>query len=188
MISRRSGAGGRSAGERRAHHCRFRSGSEASDESASTVGSSLALTQTVDAPAAEVFRCWADRRLLSSWFSPPGYSAVVAHLDARPGGGYAVIMSHPEDGLIQFVGTFTELREPDRLSYTCRCIDGPLGDEETRVTIELHEQGQSTEVSVLHGGLADDQYRDFFSWAWPKWMSRLAWLTRRAEARAEAAG
>ncbi len=58
------------------------------------------LTMTVEAtfaaPAEQVWRMWADPRLLERWWGPPSYPATVVDHDLTPGGAVRYFMTAPE--------------------------------------------------------------------------------------------
>lgn len=66
----------------------------------STVKDPEALTMTVTAefaaPQEQVWRLWADPRLLERWWGPPTYPATVVDHDLTPGGRVNYYMTGPE--------------------------------------------------------------------------------------------
>lgn len=56
----------------------------------------LTLTRVLDAPRANVWRCWTEPDLLVQWFTPKPWSTVRAELDVRAGGSSLVVMRSPD--------------------------------------------------------------------------------------------
>ncbi|RJK96118.1 SRPBCC family protein [Vallicoccus soli] len=56
----------------------------------------LTMTAEYDAPVEQVWRLWADPRLLERWWGPPTYPATVHEHDLRPGGRVVYSMTGPE--------------------------------------------------------------------------------------------
>jgi len=56
----------------------------------------LVLDLTLDAPAAKLFRCYSDPKLLQQWFAPKPWTIKSVDTDLRPGGRFNFVMASPE--------------------------------------------------------------------------------------------
>jgi uncharacterized protein YndB with AHSA1/START domain len=113
-----------------------------------TSGRELVVTRTFDAPARIVFEAWTRPELLKRWWSPKsfGISFLSCEADARVGGTYRFVFSHPAaPGPMEFFGRYLEVAPPSRLVWTNE--EGGDGGQVTTVTFE--EKGSRTLV-VMH--------------------------------------
>jgi uncharacterized protein YndB with AHSA1/START domain len=138
-----------------------------------TVGASrilaIELRRTFRAPAERVFRAWTQPAALREWWCPPGWNASDVEVDLRVGGAYRIAM-RPNRGAaaIAVHGRFIEVSPPLRLVFTW-CWEGAFGDSpETRVSIELHQFGELTELVLCHEDFTDNAAR------WQHWSGWLA--------------
>lgn len=114
-----------------------------------------------------VFAAWIDPAWLSRWMSPVGHARVEA--DVRVGGLLRVVMVG--DGReIEHVGEYLEVSPPHRLSFTWR--SAYTGDRHSRVTVELTEHGDLTEL-VLRHELLPDGSGDAHAGGWSSMIDRL---------------
>ena len=58
----------------------------------------MVITAEFTASIANVWRLWADPRLLERWWGPPGFPATFEQHDLRPGGTITYFMSGPDGG------------------------------------------------------------------------------------------
>jgi uncharacterized protein YndB with AHSA1/START domain len=75
-------------------------------------------------------------------------------LDLRVGGGWRVTMQEPDGGRKYIaVGTYREVVPPERLVYThsWETDENPV---ETVVTVEFHEEGDTTRIVFRQEGFA----------------------------------
>jgi uncharacterized protein YndB with AHSA1/START domain len=136
------------------------------------------LTRTFPAPRARVFRAWTEPGQFRQWFGPPQGSTPSAEMDVRPGGTYRIEMK-PSYARTRFVvGTFLEVRPPERLVYTFDW-EGPFPTiklDESVVTVEFVDLGDATEVRILHERLPKRWQRAFHRWGWNGSLRRLTAL------------
>ncbi len=95
----------------------------------------LVVTRTFDAPARIVFEAWTKPALLMRWWAPKsfGVSFVACEADARPGGAYRFVFSHPEaPAPMEFFGKYIEVVPNERLVWTNE--EGAEGGQVTTVT------------------------------------------------------
>lgn len=97
----------------------------------------LVVTRTFDAPARLVFEAWTTPDLLKRWWTPKsfGIEFVSCELDARTGGSYRFVFSHPSCAEpMTFFGKYLEVTPYARLVWTNE--EGAEGGQITTVTFE----------------------------------------------------
>ena len=112
------------------------------------------LTRTFDAPRDVVWRMWTDPAEFAAWYGPDGATVEVTEWELRPGGRRLVAMGVETPGgpmTMRFTGEFVEVSEPDRLVYTEAMADQE--HPQTRVEVELHEDGERTSLLLVHHGI-----------------------------------
>jgi uncharacterized protein YndB with AHSA1/START domain len=136
----------------------------------------LQLKRTYSATRERVFRAWTNAQELARWFHPPGeYSTVVPELDLRVGGKYRVEMHHKGGNVHRLGGTYQEIKPPEKLVFTWGWA-GEGGPEDTLVTVEFHDLGNATEVTLTHAKLPSVEERDKHVRGWTGCMEQLAEL------------
>ena len=83
----------------------------------------VGIVQTFDAPRDQVFDAWVEKDLLEEWFAPDGCTLHIARLDVREGGGYHWCIRNPSFGDCWTVGSYLEVRRPERLVFTATIAD-----------------------------------------------------------------
>ncbi len=112
------------------------------------------LSRTFDAPRDEVWRMWTDPGEFAAWYGPDGATVEVTHWDVQPGGRRLVVMAveTPRGPMtMRFTGEFVEVTKPTRLVYTEAMAD--QAHPETRVEVQLYEDGGRTTVELTHHGI-----------------------------------
>lgn len=134
----------------------------------------LHLTRTFPAPREKVFRAWTDPAELKKWFGPEGYATPIVEVDLRVGGQYRLgMMKLPGGDVLYVVGTYREVRPPEKLVYTWRWEAAPEA-EETVVSVEFRDRGGSTEVFLTHELFATEKARDDHEKGWSSSLVRLS--------------
>ncbi|HVW04460.1 MAG TPA: SRPBCC family protein [Vicinamibacterales bacterium] len=108
----------------------------------------MVVTRTFNGPARLVFEAWTTPELLKRWWAPKsfGVAFVSCELDARTGGTYRFVFSHPSfEQPMAFFGRYLEVTPPSRLVWTNE--ENADGGAVTTVTFE--ERGTETLV-VMH--------------------------------------
>jgi len=103
------------------------------------------VTRRFNGPARLVFQAWTTPALLKQWWAPKshGISFVSCDVDARTGGRYRFVFSHPSaPEPMAFFGRYLEVTPPARLVWTNE--EGGEGGSVTTVTFE--ERNGETEV------------------------------------------
>ena len=107
---------------------------------------SLQIIRQLKHDRARVFSALTDPVKMTQWFfAMKGGGAKVTN-DLRPGGAYCIEMTGDHQSATQR-GTYLEIVPPERLVFTwLACGDG----SETKVTVELFEQGAGTKLVLTH--------------------------------------
>jgi len=119
----------------------------------------LTLRQTFHATPEAVFHAFVSADALKEWWSPEGYGAIEAQVDARVGGRYSVVMrSYVGSDTVYVRGVYREISRPHKLVFTHvfehRGSSAPfarvgLVGHETLVTVELIARGETTELILV---------------------------------------
>lgn len=130
---------------------------------------SLRTSRTFPAPREAVFRAWTEAEAVKRWFIEPGEGRWTEEpqLDPRPGGLYR--FAGESGGKAWCVhGTYREVKAPERLVFTWEWEDYPeKGDSgRTLVTVEFHDRGGQTELSLTHEGFSHEASREDHRKGW----------------------
>jgi uncharacterized protein YndB with AHSA1/START domain len=115
----------------------------------------LAVTRLFNAPAHIVFEAWTNPELLKQWWTPPsfGISFVYCEVDARTGGTYRFVFSHPDfEQQMAFFGRYLEVTPHSRIVWTNEeSADGPIttvtfAEKDGKTQLELRELYSSREA------------------------------------------
>jgi len=107
----------------------------------------LVVTRRHRAPPHLIFRAWTTPELMMRWWTPAsfGITFVSCEIDARTGGGYKFVFSHPAfDGPMAFHGKYLEVVPNERIVWTNE--ENPMGAVSTLTFTEI--DGET--LSVLH--------------------------------------
>jgi uncharacterized protein YndB with AHSA1/START domain len=149
-----------------------------------TSETTLRLSRTLPAPREEVFRAWTDAKALERWFAPSDeFLTKVPILEVRPGGRYRVEMRKGDANHVA-VGQYLEVRPPEKLVFTWKWeTDADRGTEDTIVTVEFLDRGQSTEVVLTHERFPSAATRDDHGKGWTGCLERLGRYVSERSAR-----
>ena len=103
--------------------------------------------RTLRASPERIFEAYTDPKLVPQWWAPPGGSLRVEQMEVRPGGRYRYVQRNPGGQELVFVGSYVELRPPNRLVYTFE-IEGQ--GHPVTATVELHPEGSATRVTLTN--------------------------------------
>jgi uncharacterized protein YndB with AHSA1/START domain len=109
------------------------------------------VTRTFDAPPRIVFAAWTTPELLLRWWAPKsiGIAFVSCEVDARTGGSYRFVFTHPAaEEPMAFFGRYLEVVPPARLVWTNE--EGGEGGAVTTVTFEPRGDGTLVTVHDLY--------------------------------------
>ena len=105
----------------------------------------LVVTRTFDAPARIVFEAWTTPALMQRWWTPKsfGITFVSCEMDARTGGTYRFVFSHPDfPEPMSFFGRYIDVAPPTRLVWT----NEENGEAGAVTTVTFTEQNGQTVV------------------------------------------
>ena len=122
------------------------------DQKSLDQNTSLQVRRLIPAARERVFRAWIEREALQQWFRPGGIEVVISQLDAQVGGTFRFEAKASNGTRTVFTGKYLEVSFPEKLVFTLTSY--LTDDQETLVTIELIEQGGSTEVILTHDRFA----------------------------------
>ncbi|HUZ07630.1 MAG TPA: SRPBCC domain-containing protein [Candidatus Paceibacterota bacterium] len=144
----------------------------------------LQLTRVFDAPRELVFKAWTDANQFKQWFGAAacdGASLQSVKVDARTGGKYRLQVRRADGEFFTTVGTYREVRPPERLVFTWQFEKDGSGDEfgeveppEMLVTVEFKARGRQTELTLTHEKFASVESRDRHEDGWNRCLEQLA--------------
>ena len=138
-----------------------------------TTETSLQIKRTFAAPREKVFQAWTEPKALQQWFNPSAeVSTSTAEVDLRVGGKYRLVMKSQTGELYIAIGTYREVRFPEKLVFTWTFEGSDLG--ETLVTLEFHDRGGSTELTLTHEFFPKKEERDKHTMGWNGCLDHLA--------------
>ena len=108
----------------------------------------LVVTRTFNGPARIVFEAWTTPELFRRWWVPQsfGLSLLSCDMDARVGGTYRLVFSHPESQEpMAFFGRYNEVVPHSRLVWT----NDEGGEDGAVTTVTFEQRGDTTHV-VMH--------------------------------------
>ena len=111
-------------------------------------GREMVVTRIFNAPARIVFQAWTTAELMKRWWVPKsiGMTFVSCELDARTGGTYRFVFSHPAfEQPMPFFGRYLEVVPNARLVWT----NEEGGENGAVTTVTFEEKGGATLV-VMH--------------------------------------
>lgn len=143
--------------------------------------SSFTIRRILPSSREKVFAAWTKKELLEQWMCKdvPTHHAEYVELDVRPGGGYVIEIKLPKGEMYRGHGIFREVRPPEKLAFTWFWeqvpeAKGPIQQHESLVTVELFEQGSSTEIVLTHELLESAAERESSRRGWEGCLDVLA--------------
>lgn len=133
-------------------------------------GQTLRLVRLLPATPAEVFAAWTDADSLKAWMCPGLNHVPTADLDVRVGGHFRIVMRHGDNETVH-TGVYREICPPERLVFTWSST--LTKGETTLVTVELHPQGDTTELVLTHENLPDAEAAAQYGGGWQSIMAKL---------------
>ena len=139
-------------------------------------GLTLQVRRKFAAPRKKVFAAWTKREQLEKWMCADVASQTVIHheQDIRTGGRWRMeVRDAAKNEVYWGQGIYREVKAPERIVFswcwTKNTPDGEnlhTGSEETEVTVEFFEHGDSTEVVLTHGVFGSAKLRDEHDRGW----------------------
>ena len=79
----------------------------------------LKISRIFDAPRERLWEAWTNAEKLKLWFKPSDEIEVPSiKADPRVGGRYRIQMKHPDGEFYTAVGTYREVKAPERLVFS----------------------------------------------------------------------
>ena len=103
------------------------------------------VTRTFNAPARLVYAAWTTPQLFMKWCTPKSYGMTIlsCEMDARTGGSYRLVISHPAaPEPMAFHGRYIEVVPGERLVWT----NEEGGDPGPVTTVTFEEAGGATRL------------------------------------------
>jgi len=94
----------------------------------------LSITRVLDAPRANVWRCWTEEDLFRQWFCPKPWAVQHADFNLRPGGRMNNVMVGPDGERVENFGCFLEVVPNERLIFTDAFTEGFIPVAESFMT------------------------------------------------------
>ncbi len=140
------------------------------------------IKRVIRAKRDRVFAAWTNPEVMSEWFIPGDGKAIVTN-DFRLGGSFKnTMIFNPEEGEHQssctvmenntyiHTGEYLEIIPPEKIVFTW---SSHLVTN-SRVTIELQDLGDSTELTLTHELLDTEDLREKHSGGWEGCLANLA--------------
>jgi uncharacterized protein YndB with AHSA1/START domain len=104
----------------------------------------LTIDRILDAPVANVWRCWTEPKLLEQWFCPKPWRATDVVMDLRPGGMMTSVFRGPEGESFPNAGIYLVVEPMRRIVSTDAFQAGWVPSDRAFVVMEilLAEAGQ----------------------------------------------
>lgn len=127
----------------------------------------LVITRQFDAPRERVFDAWTQNEHMRVWSCPRDFTVTFADGDLRPGGAFRSGMRAP-DGIEHIVvGEYREIDPPSRLVFTHQWeYEGGRRSPETRVVVELADEGGGTHMTFTQTGFESKESSDGHEGGW----------------------
>jgi uncharacterized protein YndB with AHSA1/START domain len=114
---------------------------------------SLTLVRRLKAPPARIWDAWTRPETMALWFGPHHTRAVETEADARPGGGFRIVLREENGARHEVSGTYAEVEPPRRLVFSWCWTATP--ERVSRVAVELRAVPEGTELTLTHDRFAD---------------------------------
>jgi uncharacterized protein YndB with AHSA1/START domain len=141
------------------------------------------ITKHVDAPVDDVFRAFTEADQLAGWWGPEGFTVTDVTSDARPGGGFRLVMAGPDGAAQPVEGTYREVSSPTRVVAEISAIATDGSPLVTAVlTIDLARVDGGTEIRLSgHGQAFSPRAHGMLDGMQEGWTSSLTCLERFLE-------
>jgi uncharacterized protein YndB with AHSA1/START domain len=144
------------------------------DETAGAVAlaepGTIVVRRTIPATVDELFDAWLDADSLAQWMRAGPDSRSDATVDARVGGGYEVVMHHPDRNM-RHRGEYRVIDRNRKLVFTW--LSDATHHAETLVTVDFHVLDAGTEIVVTHERLPDHDAGVAHGRGWTAGLQRL---------------
>ena len=148
-------------------------------------GHKLVISRELNAPREAVWKAWTAPDQIKQWLElGEGTTIESASIDLRVGGKFRLQQKMEDGEYYTAVGTYLEVKIPERLVYTwdwekdgAGTEFGELEGKETQLTIEFHAMGNRTRMILTHEKFESTERRDRHEGGWNAWIDKLATFT-----------
>jgi len=128
----------------------------------------LVIDRALDAPAAKVWRAYAEKDLFVKWWGPEGWETTVTEFEFQPGGRNHYCMKCVDEGQGEFFGQeswglmeYTAIEDGVRIEYIDSFSDADGNKQDgmpnLRCVVEFVESDGTTHlVSTIYGDTAEE--------------------------------
>lgn len=135
------------------------------------------LSQTFQAPVAQVYQAWIQPSAFKQWFGCGHAEIQDIELDVRIGGSWKLDLKSNEDGEPIYInGTYQEVVPNQKLSFTWN-VDSA---KDTLVTILFRDLGGSTEITLTHERFADAAVAEPHAQGWANCLESMEAYLKKA--------
>ena len=137
----------------------------------------LVVTRTFKTGPEKLFEAWTRPELMKQWFHGLGdWTTPLAEADLKVGGAWRVDMKKPDGKVYSHFGEYKAIERPAKLVFTWH----PYADKayETLVTVRFKGlPNGTTELTLTHEGLRNDQHRAEHNGGWNGCLDSLVQFT-----------
>jgi uncharacterized protein YndB with AHSA1/START domain len=141
----------------------------------------LTLVRVLDAPRAQVWQACREIQALKQWWGmPTGATMHTCKVDFRVGGAMLCEIEPPDGSKLWFKWIYREIVEGERLVLEQHFSDADGRDLDlperpaSTVELSLDDASGKTKLTVMHTGMASEQYRvEDFKAGWSQSLRRL---------------
>ena len=131
----------------------------------------LRVSRKLNASVADVWNAWTNPEEIAKWWLPEGFSeSAPSEVDLRVGGEFKLHMRPPEGDAFYAHGIFKEIVPNSKIKSTWLWS---TSEEETELTIEVNEVGESTEIVILHEFFTNEEGKDKHTEGWVFCLDRM---------------
>ena len=131
----------------------------------------LRVSRKLNASVADVWNAWTNPEEIAKWWLPEGFSeSAPAEVDLRVGGEFKYHMQPPEGDALYAHGIFKEIVPNSKIKSSWLWS---TSDEETELTIEFNEVGESTEIVILHEFFTNEEEKNKHTEGWVSCLDRM---------------
>jgi len=121
---------------------------------AALASAAVVVRRTISASAEDLFDAWLNPLALAVWMRPGTIRDTRAHVEARVGGSYEIVMRGDSNPIIHH-GVYLVIERPRKLVFTW--ISQFTEQSETLVTVDFLPVDGRTEVVVTHEKLPESE-------------------------------
>ena len=131
----------------------------------------LRVSKNLNASVADVWNAWINPEEIAKWWLPEGFSdSAPSEVDLQVGGEFKYHMQPPEGDAFYAHGIFKEIVPNSKIKSTWLWS---TSDEETELTIEFNEVGNSTELVILHEFFSGEEEKNKHTEGWVACLDRM---------------